>query len=152
MGFNVLCIASVVCSFVIEIFVVSLESVNEMVYLDAGKKHLFGFIVFNIVDIGLSLFFVFEMIMRILAVGWKGYWSNRWWRVDGTIAICTIFIVFIRLGIVTSVTDYHGLTVLMTMSCLRGVRIIKFFAVMPSVKVILVTVSVFKIQNKFEKR
>mgnify|MGYP006090054727 CR=1 FL=1 len=141
MWFNVLCICSVVCSFIIEIFVVSLASVNDMVYLDAGKTNILGFVLFNIIDIGLSIFFIVEMIVRIFAVGWKGYWSNPWWRVDGTIAICTFFIVFIRLGIVTTVTDFRGLTVLMMISCLRGVRIVKFFAVMPSLKVILVTVS-----------
>ena len=141
MWFDTLCIVSVICSFIIEIFIVSLESVNQMVYLDAGKSDLVGFIMFNIVDIGLSIFFIFEAIIRILAIGWKGYWSNPWWRVDGIIAIFTFFIVFIRLGIVISVTQFNGMTVLMLISCLRGVRIVKFFTKVPSIKVILVTVS-----------
>ena len=81
------------------------------------------------------------MIIRTLAVGWRGYWSNPWWRVDGIIAVCTFFIVFIRLIVVTTVDDLNGVTILMLISCLRGVRIVKFFAVVPSIKVILITVS-----------
>ena len=141
MPFSLLCIASVVFSFIIEIFIVSLEDVNRLVYLDAGKRNLGGFILFNFVDISLSCFFIFEMVIRTLAVGVHGYWSNPWWRVDGIIAVCTFVIVWVRLIVVTTVVDLDGVTILMVISCLRGIRIVKFFAIVPSIKVILVTVS-----------
>ena len=141
MPFSLLCIASVVLSFIIEIFIVSLEDVNHLVYLDAGKTNLGGFVLFNFVDISLSCFFIFEMVIRTLAVGVHGYWSNPWWRVDGVIAVCTFVIVWVRLIVVTTVVDLDGVTILMVISCLRGIRIVKFFAIVPSIKVILVTVS-----------
>lgn len=109
--------------------------------MDAGKTNFGGFVLFNFIDISLSCFFIFEMTIRTLAVGVHGYWSNPWWKVDGIIAVCTFFIVIIRLIVVTSIIDLNGLTILMFVSCLRGIRIIKFFAIVPAIKVILVTVS-----------
>ena len=139
--FNAICVWAVIVSFVMETMVVSLYAVGRSIYLDGGDGNLVGLTAFTVVDILLSTIFIMEMAFRILAIGWKGYWSSPWWRLDGVIAITTTVVVIVRLCVSLFSKNGLGTILIMFASALRGVRIIKFMVTIPSVKVILETVA-----------
>jgi len=46
-------------------------------------------IVFSIIDIFCSLFFIAEMVTKHVEYGVRGYWSDRWNVFDGVVTICS---------------------------------------------------------------
>ena len=139
--FSAVCLMAVIISFVMETMVISISSVGRAVYLSSKEGITFGFVAFTLVDFLLSLMFIGEMVIRILAIGWRGYWSSPWWRVDGIIAITTCIVVLVRLCTSLVFENGRGTVWIMLLCALRGVRIIKFMVTITSVRVILQTVA-----------
>ena len=64
------------------------------------------------------------MVLRILAIGWKGYWSSPWWRLDGIVAVTTFIVVTVRLCVSLYSKNGLGTIFIMLVCALRGIRII----------------------------
>ena len=77
----------------------------------------------NTLDILCTLIFLVEMIVKHIVYGFKGYWTQGWNRLDGTLVILSIP------SVIAIVIPISYATSLSTLLILRLLRIIRFFRI-----------------------
>lgn len=77
----------------------------------------------NTLDILCTLIFLVEMIVKHIVYGFKGYWTQGWNRLDGTLVILSIP------SVIAVVIPISYATSLSTLLILRLLRIIRFFRI-----------------------
>lgn len=77
----------------------------------------------RLLDIVCTLVFIIEMIVKHLHLGWRGYWSSGWNRMDGILVI-------ISLPSLVAELFPHVVTQLSFLLAIRLLRVLRFFRVM----------------------
>lgn len=89
----------------------------------------------GVVDVACTLIFIIEMLVKQKEYGIKGYWSEGWNRLDGTLVILSIPSI-IALFVPTSVM-LQQLDVLLVLRILRVIRFMRVLHVFPNFGVIM---------------
>ena len=78
------------------------------------------------IDVGCTLIFLVEMIIKHKEFGFKGYWSSGWNRLDGILVIISIPSL-IALFVPTGRMDLSFLLILRLLRAFRFLRVLHFF-------------------------
>ncbi len=62
--------------------------VNSIVIFLQESKY--NSLIINIVDISCTFIFIIEMIVKHIEYGFRGYWSNNWNKMDGTLTLLSM--------------------------------------------------------------
>ncbi|MBR3573131.1 MAG: ion transporter [Bacteroidales bacterium] len=110
--------------FLNEKFILGIILLNAVViYLQAsGITHP----VITIIDYLCTFVFLFEMIIKLKELGFKGYWSSGWNCLDGILVILSLPSL-VELFIPTGLMDLSILLVLRVLRVLRFFRMLHFF-------------------------
>ena len=110
--------------FLNEKFILGIILLNAVViYLQvSGITHP----VITALDILCTIVFLLEMIIKHKELGWKGYWSSEWNRLDGILVILSLPSL-VELFIPSGLMDLSILLVLRLIRVLRFFRILHFF-------------------------
>ncbi len=82
--------------------------------------------IITVIDVICTLVFLFEMIIKHTELGFKGYWSSGWNRLDGILVILSLPSL-VELFIPISMMDLSILLVLRVLRVLRFFRLMHFF-------------------------
>ena len=102
-------------------FILSVILLNScLIYLQvSGYENMF----IGVLDLICTLIFLFEMIVKHQELGLRGYWSDGWNKLDGTLVILSLPSV----AALFVPNDYAGLSIFMIF---RLLRVLRFFRVL----------------------
>lgn len=86
-----------------------------------------NYLFIQIVDIGCTLTFLVEMIIKHIVYGVKGYWKSAWNRFDGILVILSLP----SLGIFFISTSLDNLSILLVLRLLRVLRFFRIVHIFP---------------------
>ncbi|WP_258099071.1 ion transporter [Marinoscillum pacificum] len=119
-------ISRIVKLFTNELVVASAIMLNSILLFIMGYEHLHNNEFLSLLDHAFTIYFLFEIVIKVGMRGWKYYWKNNWNKFD-------FFLVLISLpSIFVLVIDIPDISYLLVFRLLRVMRMLRFMRFIPN--------------------